>query len=107
MNEGIAYTLSNASMDVYPKNTRAQYTNTTSKTLTLIDVDGKSLWVCLEAVTIENSIVQYKRTNDADIITLSETLPVSSNILSPNEFFMPEKYLKILRLSYIFFGSRF
>ena len=78
MNEGVVYTLSHASMGVYPKNTRAQYVNALPKTLTLTNVAINSLWLCLEAVTMENSIVQYKRTSDADIITLPENLPISS-----------------------------
>ena len=57
MNEGIVYTLPNASMGVYPKNTHAQYANTITKTLTLTNLGIHSLWLCLEAVTLENSIV--------------------------------------------------
>ena len=60
------------------------------KTVTLTKLGINSLWLCLEAITMETSIIQYKRTNDVDIITLSETFPMSSKLSVLNEYFMSE-----------------
>lgn len=60
MNEESCYVLSNACMNVFPTNTRSNYSNTLTKQLKVKYVGVNSLWMALDSVTIENSIIQYK-----------------------------------------------
>ena len=82
MNEGVIYTLSNSSMTIYPDNTRANYINTLPRTIGVSQVGASSIWLSLESVAIENSIIPYKKSEEPDIITYDEIYQT---------FFIPEQ----------------
>ena len=82
MNGGVIYALSNSSMTIYPDNTRANYINTLPRTIGVSQVGASSIWLSLESVAIENSIIPYKKSEEPDIITYDEIYQT---------FFMPEQ----------------
>ena len=85
MNEGSFYVLSNACMNIFPTNARSIYSNTLTKPIKVRNVGVNSLWLALESVTIENSIIQYKNTDvKYDLLHFD----MQSNKVS---FSMPEK----------------
>ena len=64
MNKGSFYVLSNGCMDIYPDNVRTRYSNTLTKQINIPLVESNSLWLALESITVEHSIIQYK---DSDV----------------------------------------
>ena len=64
MNKGSFYVLSNGCMDIYPDNVRTRYSNTLTKQINIPLVESNSLWLALESITVEQSIIQYK---DSDV----------------------------------------
>ena len=60
MSEGILFALSNNSLDIYPGNTRSSYTNRLPATISVSKIGVKGLWLSLESLAIENSIIPYK-----------------------------------------------
>ena len=54
------YLISNGSMGIFPENKRSRYINRLSKPLSLQDNSLSYLYIALESVTIENSIIQYR-----------------------------------------------
>ena len=85
MNEGAFYVLSNACIDTFPSNTRSKYSNTLSKQLNVKHTSVNSLWLALDSLTIQNSIVQYKNNDD-----LYDMLAVNTGI----GFSMSEKWFE-------------
>ena len=61
MNEGVIYALSNSSTAIYPDNTRSDYINTLPRAIGVSKIGVNSIWLSLEAVAIENSIIPYKK----------------------------------------------
>ncbi len=73
MNKGSFYILSNACMDIFPANTRSTFSNTLTKQFNVNNVGSNSLWLAVDSITIENSIIQYIRTDsEHDIISLKK-----------------------------------
>ena len=69
MSAQIVYAVSNSSMELYPGNTRAKFSNHLSKEVFVQNTGKNSLWLTLENVLSENSIVNYtKSDNLPDII---------------------------------------
>ena len=60
MEDEIIYTISNASMNLFPQNSRAKFSNALPKVITTKYANISSLYVSLENLIMENSIVQYK-----------------------------------------------
>ena len=88
MSNLIFYTISNASMSLYPENSRSGYLNHLPKQICTSSSGSKALWLSLESITFENSIIQYKRREDPDIISFHQDNKTA--VL----FFMPEKYFE-------------
>ena len=72
-NSELIYTLSNSSMKFYPENARTKYTNKLSKYISTSIPGHNFLWISLESITFENSIIQYEKNNIPDIISYSNT----------------------------------
>ena len=68
MSTNIIYTLSNSSMKIYPNNTRTKFTNKLYKQIEVTRQGYDSLWMSLESITFENTIIQYKGDTSYDII---------------------------------------
>ena len=94
MSEGVLFALSYSSLDIYPGNTRSSYTNRLPATISVSKIGVSGLWLSLESLAIENSIIPYKKSVDPDIIT-HEEIDISHNkFQSYEEFFMPERWFE-------------
>ena len=69
MNAQIVYAVSNSSMELYPSNTRARFCNHLSKEVFVQETGKNSLWLTLENLLTENTIVSYNKSDNLpDII---------------------------------------
>jgi len=86
------YLISNGSMSIFPENKRSRYINRLSKPLSVQDNSLSYLYIALESVTIENSIIQY-RSEDRypDIICFNKSMEDD-----PVHFIIPRIFLKVL-----------
>ena len=94
MSEGVLFALSNSSLDIYPGNTRSSYTNRLPATISVSKIGVSGLWLSLESLAIENSIIPYKKSVDPDIITYEEIDISHNKFQSYEEFFMPERWFE-------------
>ena len=99
MDRELLYAISNSSMDIYPENSRTKFSNKFPKEI-LIDSDTNSLWVSIETIIMENTIVQYKAMNNTpDIIWFSSNFHTS--------FTMPERCFDGPKSLEVFLKSQF
>ena len=88
------FALSNSSTDIYPDNTRSSYTNKLPRTISVSKVGVNGLWLSLESLAIENSIIPYKKSEEADIITYEEIDVSNNKFQSYEEFFIPQQWFE-------------
>ena len=105
MSEGVLFALSNSSTDIYPDNTRSSYTNKLPRTISVSKVGVNGLWLSLESLAIENSIIPYKKSEEADIITYEEKNVLDKEFKTFEEFFIPQRWFENTR-SFISFLQR-
>ena len=105
MSEGVLFALSNSSTDIYPDNTRSSYTNKLPRTISVSKVGVNGLWLSLESLAIENSIIPYKKSEEADIITYEEKDVLDKEFKSFEKFFIPQRWFENTR-SFISFLQR-
>ena len=91
MNKGSFYVLSNGCMNIYPDNVRTNYSNTLPKQINIPLVESNSLWLALESITVEHSIMQYKDSDVShDILILDQFDLISKSFSIPEICFENE-----------------
>ena len=91
MNKGSFYVLSNGCMNIYPDNVRTNYSNTLAKQINIPLVESNSLWLALESITVEHSIIQYKDSDvSRDIMILDQSDLISKSFSIPEICFENE-----------------
>ena len=87
------YTLSNSSMTIYTKNTRSAYRNRLSKPVSVSNLGINSLWLALQSITFENTIIPYTLSKSPDIILIDTKRDIDVNIGgNPTFLFLNEQY---------------
>ena len=101
MNKGSFYVLSNGCMNIYPDNVRTNYSNTLAKQINIPLVESNSLWLALESITVEHSIIQYKDSDvSRDIMILDQSDLISKSFSIPEICFENEStFLNFLYLN--------
>ena len=91
MREQSLYVLSNSSMNVFPSNTRTEFSNKFSKEIQVTTQDrNENLWISIENVNIQNTIIPYKSIDGMpDIICHSSKLKF--------ELTIPENYFETVK----------
>ena len=77
-------------MNIFPNNKRNEYTNKLIKPISLTHNSGLRVYVAVDSVTIENSIIQYPSINDfPDIFCFNHSIEDE-----PDTFKLPEVYFE-------------
>ena len=84
MTNELIYAVSNSSMDVFPTNSRTNFSNKFPKEISPTR-DDNTLYLSVESLIMENTIVQYKHKNG-----LPDIIWKSSNLIK--SFKMPERW---------------
>ena len=92
MGEGVLFALSISSLDICSGNKHSSYTNRLPAAISLSKIGVSGLWLSLECLAIENSIIPYKKSEDPDIITFEEIDVSNKQFQSYEEFVMPDRW---------------
>ena len=68
MRSGHIYVISNASMGIFPWNSRAKFSNELPKAITPKDADSSSLFISLESLVMENSFIENTVPNAIQVV---------------------------------------
>ena len=99
MTNELIYAVSNSSMDVFPTNSRTKFSNKFPKEIS-ITCNDNSLYLSVENLILENTIIQYKNKRDSpDIIWKSSKLFKT--------FKMPERWFNTSKSLEMFLKSEF
>ena len=74
MNSQIVYAVSNSSMELYPSNTRSRFCNHLSKEVFVQETGKNSLWLTLENLLTENTIVSYNKSDNLPDIIFNHSI---------------------------------
>ena len=95
------YTVSNASMDTYPKNSRSQYSNMLPKVIKPIKENADGLYLSLESLILEKTFVQFNSdSNTPDIFWYN---PLNSH---SRKFFLVIQHLTRLSLCLLYYEMK-
>ena len=73
MSEGVLLALPNSCTDIPPDNTHSSYTNKLSRGISVSKIGVNGLRLSVDSLAIENSIIPYKKSEEAQIITYEKT----------------------------------
>ena len=96
------YIISSGSMEIHPANKRSSFTNKLARPLTLPIKHESSLFLGLESIAIENSIIQYPSVDQyPDLLILNPvTKSIQSNFKIPEiHFENPVNFVSHIRSS--------
>ena len=100
MNKRSLYVLSNGCIDISPDNVRTSYSNILTKQINLSAIGSNSLWVALESITVEHSIIQYKDSDVSHDILILDSHNTSTSFSIPEICFENEStFLNFLYLN--------
>ena len=68
MRSGHIYVISNASMGIFPLNSRAKFSNELPKSMKPKDVESESLFISLESLVMENSFIENMVPNAIQVV---------------------------------------
>ena len=96
------YVISNSNMRMFPDNSRTAFSNKFPKELSVSNEGDNALWVIVENVIFENTMIRYRKKDAVPDIMLTD-IPRRKNIL----FKMPERWFDNNRSLENFLSSEF